>query len=659
MRKTVRNGWGWRVVVAGLFAALLPCPGYAQLLSGTLPTLTTLSAATGSSVQPGNARDVITGSNSPGPYALTWRGIPASRETVTVDGFKMMRGVDYAIDYANGLIAFTSPLHTGSVALVEYPVDAQHSTKNASGASIPLSMDLYSNDRSNLQFTTLYKQPGASTSASPVTVLGLNGNTQLSGNTKVSSSLFLGPSTAGASTGNTSLWDRSAAKLGMGTTLGGLNITGSFVRAGQSFQGSQDYGLKVGQQTEDFGVAFDPNGSRLSAASSYQRLALAGSKGGNVTTTTTNNLNYALSSQAQLALSRQVVGRALDGTNSTTVTDLYQLNHQLGRLGSAQLAWSDVSTQSASVSDRVQTQHLTFNSNLVPHVAVTGSVVHSDSQTAGVSSMVDVGVKATPVSKLEVAASFNGRGSDLTGADNAGSFSVSALPIPKVKLTAAVTDRQAQALSTRSQDLRLDAQPLKFLSVSGGYGYTGNGAATEVDKDLRATATLVPFMKVAGMYKTRDLGTCSLDTTNVNVSLDPWKSLGVQAAISNNPENPQGQVQRYGARSLGLTANIGVLSLTTGYAYKDDYLLGQESIQTQLGMGLALARSTKFTGGYEYNVADNALGLSSRKVTISFIRDLGSDFNVRLSGSRTDTQEIATATAGRLYEANMNLGMRF
>ncbi|MEI6916544.1 MAG: hypothetical protein WCL39_15520, partial [Armatimonadota bacterium] len=164
-------------------------------------------------------------------------------------------------------------------------------------------------------------------------------------------------------------------------------------------------------------------------------------------------------------------------------------------------------------------------------------------------------------------------------------------------------------------------------------------------------------LNLNGGYKGRDFGLSTLDTTSLGISLNPWKNLGICAAFADNPEDSKGNVQQYASRSLGLKASLGILSMTGDFAFKDERLTGQEWIQRKLGMGLALANATQLTGGYEYSEAYLA-GVTSSRVSVGVRRDLGSAFNLSVSGSQI-TDDDPASEARRRYEAEMKLGMKF
>jgi len=657
--RSMLDRWTLRGLAAAVAAAVFAClsPAACAQLGQGLTGISTLSAAPSSDLPAGYARDVINGNGTRGPYSLSWNNIPPSRETIVIDGRVALRSVDYAIDYTKGQISFTNVLSATGLARVEYPVDAAHSARNASTLSVPLALDVYDTDRSSVQFTALYKQASGASTQTGSTVLGMKGETQLGASTSVKTAFYTFAGTTGASQG---FQGRSAAQFSAASKLGsGVSLTGSYIRTGLGFAGAGDYGLKTGQETDSLGVAWNPAGGRLAYASTLQRLDLLGVSGGSVTTTAQHNLSYNLGAASKLALSRLQVDSAVGSQAAHKVTDVYQLDTKLGMKTSARVSLTNVQAASGDTQSQTQSTYLSVNSAPVSAVSVSAVAQTTDNSTDGGSSSLDMNVSAKPAKALEVQASFNGRDSDSSGADNTGTVRVAAAPLSHIKVSAGVSDRQTLLAGMRSQDFRVEAQPGKSLSMSGGYGYTDDGSAITIVRDIKAMAKGGSLLSLEGLYKNRDYGINALDSSGVSVTLNPARGLGVLASVLQNPEDSKGVIQRYGLRSLGLKASAGILSFTGDYSYKDEYLLGREWFQTRLGMGLALARATQLTGGYEYSETQDALGTSTRRVSVGFTRDLGSDFNLSLSGARIEENDISSDSQKRSYEANLQFGLRF
>lgn len=639
-------------IAAAVLAAVVCSPvADAQLLRNAqaLPSVSTLSSSASADLQPGYTRDLISGNGSRGPYTLSWSGIPTGRESVVVDGRIALRAVDYSLDAGKGTITFTAPLGAASLARVEYPLNPRSSRRNAVLSSIPVALDLYASDRSSLQFTALYKPQGAPDAAG-VGVLGLQGKTRVSAQTELTTALFVSPGSSGAPGAG------SAARIGATSKLGDFGLTGSYVHAGKSFVGSGDYGFASGQDVQNLGLTYAPKASRLSFASGYQRVTLDDPLG-RVTTTLDHSLTYKLAPGADLLFSRKAVGTDVHGVVGSLVTDVFQVGGTVGKKSRVVLTWTDQATANGGDRDRASTRVLKVTSGLVNNVAFNASYRLAQTSADGPSSALDVGITAKPLKSVEVHAGFAGKGNAVTGPDNSGSIRVAAVPGPRIKLSAGVTDRQTASRGMRTQDLRFDSRPLDFLTLSGGYAFTDGGDSAVIARDIAATIAPWSFISVDGSYRTRDLPGESLDSALLNLTVNPLKSIGIVAALANNPEDSKGNIGRYDTRSLGVRASVGALSLTGAYAFKDEYLVDRRWFQTQLGVGLALARATQLTSDYEYSETAG-FGSSSRRITVGLRRDLGQDFNIWLSGSRTDTEDSA-AYEQRVYEAEMKLGVRF
>ncbi len=643
------------VFAAAAIAAACSRPAVAQVAGlHILSPVTTVSASASSDLQPGYCRDIISGNNSRGPYRLSWAGIPASREIVSVNGRAALRGVDYALDYAKGTITFTSVLKTTGLAKVEYPVDSGRSIRNAAGVSVPVALDLYASGRSSLQLTGLYKQ-GAGQSENAGGVLGLQGKTQVSPTTSFTTALFTGmtPEGGGSEGG---FGDRSAARFGAASSLGDVKLTGSYVRAGRAFNGSKDYGIAAGQDVQTYGLSYGPKAGRLSFSSGYQRVSREGAPGG-ATTSLNHSFKYAFAPQGQFLFTRKSVGSGANGVESSAVTDAFQIDSAIGTKSKVQLVWTDQTSASGGARDNSSTKVLKVTSSLVNNVAFNAAYQLAETSAKGDASGFDVGITAKPHKAVDVVATFSGRGSDQSGADNSGGIRIAASPTSHLKVSAGLTDRQTEVLGLRTRDLRLESQPFDFLKLTGGYAFTDSGSSTLVAREIAATATPRPYLKLDGGYKTRDGTGKSVDTARLDLTLSPWKSLGIVAALAENPEDSKGNIGYYRSKSLGLKVSVGILGFTGAYAYKDEHLSARRWFQTQAGIQLALARATQLTSGYEYSETEG-YGASSRRISLGLRRDMGSDFNIWLTGSRTDTRD-ASIENDPTYEAQMKLGIRF
>jgi hypothetical protein len=647
---------------AAVFAAVALCAaaglahasmGLAPAAPGPLGAASTLSAASSSELPPGYVRDVIPGNRSRGPYLLSWRGIPANRESVIIDGRRALRGVDYQLDPVKGQIAFSSPLSLSSLAMVEYPLDPATSVRNDIGFTVPLELDLYSSGNSSLKLTTVYTQKGVADAARGEALLGLSGSAVLSPNTRVETSLLVRPDSSG---GGSRLEDRAGGRIGVTTVLApGLSVSGAYATAGHQMAAGKERGLAAGRSSQDLALAWKPEGGRLTLDSVYQKIDADGRVGGGGVTTLRHSLGYALSGNAQLAYTRLDTEKSSGGSSSRSITDTLQLSGKLGDRTAAKFVW----TGAQSSGSELRTQHLTLNTAILTGVAVNASYLVSGSSKDGEARALDVGVAAAPAKNIEVKAAFSERDSALTGTDTSGSLRVAARPAERLRVSAGIADRQAGQTGIRSRDLRIESQPLSFLSLSGGYTFSGSGDTSVIVRDISATARPLGFATVEGVFKNRDSSSSEVNTSALALSVTPVSFLGITASLSQNPEDSKGNVQFYDARSVGLKANIGILSLTGGYASRDEYLAGREWWETRLGLGVRLAHATHLTGGYELSETEAAHGLSSRRLSLGLRRDLGSDFNLLLSGSRTDVEQSNMPGTDRRYEAEIRLGVRF
>src|SRR5437588_5685324 len=88
---------------------------FVGLMNG-VPTSESLSAPMSGQ----GVTDMFIGKNTVGPYMLSWKAVESDGFTVSRGIQRLVNGVDYRLDAANGVLTFTNPLRPNQIARVDY-----------------------------------------------------------------------------------------------------------------------------------------------------------------------------------------------------------------------------------------------------------------------------------------------------------------------------------------------------------------------------------------------------------------------------------------------------------------------------------------------------------------------------------------------------------
>ena len=196
----VSKGVGiWAVALLLAWAALLPA-----------------AAQNGSN----EVTDVMVGRNNKGPYMLSWTNMDPASVRVVINGMTLKRGEKYNIDYAKGMISFTSTVLTDAIVRVSYSKVPGKSQQNTNKVNVPVTLNVFQGQDASVQVTGLYAQDDPKNPDAGKTVVGVGGEKKWD-TSKVSSQFFMSqrnePNKNGA---GGDAWDRSAFKLGSETAKG-------------------------------------------------------------------------------------------------------------------------------------------------------------------------------------------------------------------------------------------------------------------------------------------------------------------------------------------------------------------------------------------------------------------------------------------------------
>lgn len=206
-------------------------------------------------------------------------------------------------------------------------------------------------------------------------------------------------------------------------------------------------------------------------------------------------------------------------------------------------------------------------------------------------------------------------------------------------------------------------KPFKGARLSG-------SVATAEEEDQRTSVTDVQaelgtgrFVAVSGRITDRDADQdSSLDTTRIRMTLRPLGGLSLSGGLTLNPDIA-GKVSESLRHEVGLSARVGGLEFASDYAVTtlalsdpaDGRAQGSELL---LKLGMRWGRSTRLTGNYKDTFFPGAFhGHGTRAYAFGFAHNLGSAFNLSLSGSRT--QDKARIDAPAEVKAEAKLGLKF
>ncbi len=501
------------------------------------------------------SQDVLFGKNTKGPYSLSWKPIDRNSESVTVNSHMVQRNADYQIDYASGILAFTSPVPSGAVIKVAYKFDPKTATRNVSAINMPLTLDLLKRDNRSLQFTALYRQAGADPKqTSDLMILGLSGDTKFKSG-QISSMFLFTPETEGQDAKDASFVDRSAMQFGGSTGIGGLKLTTSYSRIGESFAGAKEYKLKPGVEAMDFAAAFAPSDVLNLSASTNRTEQLAGAKEGEVTTTNTYAMSYADDGAPKMNVSRTEVekDRPDEGAQKTT-TDQVKIEHQLGSVN-AVATHENVLTQDDDGQSRLTTDQISMNAKISENVGVKSSLTQKNSSDTGDDTKMKFDIDASPSKTLSVKAAVTHRKTDADGSDASETLELTANPSAKLNIEMNLAHRDLEGegsefghsmkvvssplsylnvtmdWSARDSEIRgdeqvgkfrLEATPSKLLSVSAAIGLHGTDAAHDITREARLALNPFGNTTISGGYSELESdGTVVARTNDVSASTNP------------------------------------------------------------------------------------------------------------------------------------------
>ncbi|MEN6519902.1 MAG: hypothetical protein ABFD46_01960 [Armatimonadota bacterium] len=301
-------------------------------------------------------------------------------------------------------------------------------------------------------------------------------------------------------------------------------------------------------------------------------------------------------------------------------------------------------------------------------VKVSSKPLDSLDLTAGVSrcdtdndgqTTTDVSIAARPSDQMKIEGAYSGKQADQGSDEQQRSVKLEAKPTDYMKIAAGLGEKEVDVQLKTSKEAGVELTPSDKLKITSSIKECTDGQQVTTVKDYSGSVKPVDYLEVSGAYKDREDSTAEIaDSKSMKLALGASESFKITGQYSYNPEDKKGNIQRLSSSTLGLEMKIGILSITGGYAEKDDYIAGSTQIEREFGLRLPLFGNGKLYTGYKLSEAAAAADLSTETYSVGYTHDLGSRFNLALSGELTrSTQE--SLSLDEECKATAKLGMKF
>ena len=601
--------------------------------------------------------DLLVGQAKAGPYALSWNHIGAATVSVSLNGFSLLRGVDYTVDEAAGTVTFAKPVAPSDLARVTYLRRPGVSQVNAVSLALPIAESARGPLGSTLGASYLYQR---TPDHAGTLTHGFVGALQTGAGSRLSGALLLNDpaakqfGTAGPRKRGWSLAGEQRA--------GRLALTGSLARAEQGLVGGKEQGLEAGVESLNLGATYQAARGLTAGATLARRSDLAAdsdtraigyslayqpdrapSLGLAHTTTTKDDGRSSLLEEKNdyTFLYKSPVGVTVDASltdlsrdrGADESTAKYALAYS-GRdglsLGAARVSQS---REDAAGDARTVTDRLSLKTRLGPRSVVTAAQEIQRTDQGGASA-----------TSLDLTTAFM-RGVDL----RARYLNSGIAPAPSE------ANRTPQAVSEAA--VKVTAIPLTQLS-----GRIGKERFADTATDLMGVdAVMTPSraLSLGGGYTRRSRDTGILDTRTANLTLAAGDALKLSGEYAENPTDDAGQPLLAARSKVNLTTQIGSVSLGGGAGRQTD-VAGVESALYEAQVGLRLGRHRVYTGYRLSNSFAPDLRKDDQVYRLGYSHDAGPNFSLSLEAQLLLYRESEHLLADRTERrAQASLNARF
>jgi len=613
--------------------------------------------------------DVFVGQDNPGPYTLSWKGLPSGTDAqalplvVAVDG-KTLNAAQYTLDGVLGTLTFAEPLKKTSMARIEYGYDPAVATRNADPSATPLTVPLLKIGATNLQITTLPGAAGKGNEAASerLWVLGANGKTSFLGG-GITSQLYMSPQLPGRDE-NSTTFDRTGIALGykLGGDRNGLDA--QFTRAGEDFAGVAGKTMGMGEtpvQRFIYGARLAPLQWMGLSYSNTNARDLTG-KGAAAQETMALRLG-GLGNGPALNVSRteDTLTTATSGAGAITTTDALSAT---AKIGSAQIAAnakqtgvdadgekSDVRTAEATLA--VSAANKTASSQTT--VAVSGATRETATATEDKKN-VEVRVQASPTLTI-----------------SAQQQTQTVTPLAPPAKNGEEAKPAGEPTESKTQGARAELTPLPGAKLITSVQTNTIGDATTSVTDIGAQIGAGKAVDIAGGVVNRSTdagGTADLNTNRLSLSLRPVGGFTLSGGIVINPQQDNGSILDAKREEWGMKAKVGALELGGGYALttlKDGAAItkagAEQSGEVSVTLGLRFNTWTRLAGAYKsalfYGRDEETSSLSRglKSYSLGLTHEFGGLLNFTVGGSMVENPNQTETPKD--YKAEARLGVKF
>ena len=602
--------------------------------------------------------DVIVGRNNKGPYVLSWTNIDPSSVVVIVNALTLKRGEKYNIDFAKGMISFTSIVLNDAIVRESYSLIPGKSDRNAGKVSVPVTLNVFQRQDASVQVTGLYAQDDPNNPDAGKTVVGVGGEKRWA-TSKVTSQLFTSQRNEDGKPGQEGdAWERSAFKVGSETTVGAFTIGGSVLHAGKEFAGGKETGLGQGKRASDMAVSFSP-GSKVQASARVQQSEdTAGAATGSKSLTQEQSVVVAPTQGTKVALTHTTTETSTAAVNSGASVESagVKVDQKVGN-ATASVAAATSTASTASGTEKTQSQAVTFAGD---KASAQVSLTQKESDAQGQATATDVAVQAKLIGNTQVQGHMiNASDKDKTLFQR--DVSIVSKPVEFAKVEGSFSQKGVNEDDDVTKAARVEVSPFSHTQLSAGYKYIESGASVMTIRDYAAATRPARFVSFSGSLRQRETAADDApDSTALQMSLAPLDYFTLTGGYQSNPEDKQGQVQSYNATDVGMKVKFGSVGLTTGYSAKNEYMARRLSDEGKIGLEMpAFGRGTLTTGLKVSRMLDGSM-TSSNTYSLGYTHDLGSLFNFSLMGYYTQyLKDRAVMPDKTEYSAEASLGVKF
>jgi hypothetical protein len=634
--------------------------------------------------------DVVVGHNNKGPYTLSWTEIDLKSVVAVINGRTLKSG-EYTVDNTKGMLSFGAVLKQDAIVRITYSTTTK-SKRTGGVTSVPVTLNVLNDPRANLQVTGLHVQTDANNPDAGKTIVGVSGG-RMWGASKLNSQFLVSQQNDAGSGEQGSALDRSVIKFGGESKVGNVTFSGSMSSVGSKFGGEKEYNVAAGKQQSAFAVRFTP-GKRVEASASISTARdTAGANDGAGSVVQEQNVTVRPTETTKVSLLHSTTASqtAAQGSERVVETSGVKLNQQIGGTTSASVSLQNTTVDSGGQTDGTTTQQLYVTSKPNDKIGVTAAVEQSNSDSQGETVKTNTSVQVSPVKQVSVAASHSTVENTKTGVatDTAVSFkanaasnteikgsliekntssqaqyqrdvSVSSSPIRYAKVTAVFSQKGVNDQDDVTKAATLELTPLTHTRLMAGYKHTQNASRVMTITDYAASSRPLSYLELSGSYRDRELRQdFAPDTTAVNVAISPFRFVSLRGAYQENPENDQGQIQNYQETKAGVKVRVGSVGVFADLAQKNEYKLMQQTEEHIFGVEMPVFGHGRLTTGYKNARLFGPAGTGSDTYTMGYCHNLGSAFNVSLTGNYTQYRSNTADPGKDRYEAQASVGIKF